>query len=230
MPELPTFSSGNLSIIDLFMAADAVVKTILSVLLLLSLISWTIIISRFVVIRRERQKTASIESVLQMVENIGDLEQLASVNDGAASRTLQALCNEWQWSDSNQVKNYAMMAERLRTASRLTIHTESRRLLGRTALLASIGSSAPFIGLFGTVWGIMRSFIAIGQLEAVTIAIVAPGISEALFATAVGLFAAIPAVLAYNRIAQASADLSMRWHTIGEQIEIAISRYYSAGN
>lgn len=230
MPDLQSLSNGGLSILDLFLAADWVVKTILGVLVALSIVSWSIIISRLIVIRRERQATSSIESVLHMVENIDDLAQLANVNAGAASRTLQALCAEWQWSDNNRAADRAMMAERLRTTGRLNAQAEARRLLGRTSLLASIGSSAPFIGLFGTVWGIMRSFIAIGQLEAVTIAVVAPGISEALFATAVGLFAAIPAVLAYNRIAQAATDLSTRWHTICEQIEIAISRYYSAGN
>lgn len=230
MPDLHSFSNGNISIVDLFLAADWVVKTILGLLLLLSIISWAIIISRLIVIRRERQSTASIESVLHMVENIADLEQLANVNTGAASRTLQALCAEWQWSDRHRADDFTMLAERLRTTGRLNVQSETRQLLGRAALLASIGSAAPFIGLFGTVWGIMRSFIAIGQLEAVTIAVVAPGISEALFATAVGLFAAIPAVLAYNRISQAGADLNMRWHTICEQIEIAISRFYSAGN
>lgn len=230
MPDLHSLSDGSLSILDLFLAADWVVKTILGLLLLMSVLSWSIIISRLVSIRRERLATSGIESVLHMVENIDDLTQLAQINGGAASRTLQALCAEWQWSESNNAADLSMMAERLRTSGRLNVQAEARRLLGRTALLASIGSAAPFIGLFGTVWGIMRSFIAIGQLEAVTIAVVAPGISEALLATAVGLFAAIPAVLGYNRIAQAAAELSMRWHTICEQIEIAISRYYSAGN
>lgn len=230
MPQLPTFTQGHLSIIDLFVSADWIVKTILAILLLMSVTSWAVIIGRSMIVRRERHKTQSIESVLQMVESIDDLEQLCSVNQGGASRTLQALYNEWRWSDSNAVSDHGAIAERLRAVTRLTVHNETSKLLGRTAILASIGSSAPFIGLFGTVWGIMRSFIAIGQLESVTISVVAPGISEALFATAVGLFAAIPAVLAYNRLAQATADLANRWHTVAEQIEIAISRYYSCRN
>lgn len=230
MPDLQSFASGDLSVIDLFMAADWVVKAILITLLLMSVASWAIILSRALVLRRERQQTASLESVLQLVGNVDDLEQLCNVNSGGASRALHAIYLEWHWSHHNRAAAYSVVADRLRSVARLSVHTEARRLLGRTTLLASIGSSAPFIGLFGTVWGIMRSFIAIGELEAVTIAVVAPGISEALFATAVGLFTAIPAVIAYNRLAQAANDLNQRWYAICEQIEIAISRYYSSGN
>lgn len=95
-------------------------------------------------------------------------------------------------------------------------------------MLATIGSTAPFVGLFGTVWGIMHSFISIGQSQDTSLAVVAPGIAEALMATAIGLFCAIPAVIGYNRLMQSVGQLEIEWRSAASSIEVAVSRQFQS--
>lgn len=222
-------ASGDFSFASLFFEADVVVKSILIGLLIVSVISWTIMFAAALAQSRERRRTAVIEAGLSEVSSIDDLGVLSAMSDGAASRILRAIHDEWAWSQDNAGGSYDSVRPRLHSVASLAIGAEMQAINRRAPLLATIGSVAPFVGLFGTVWGIMRSFMQIGQYQEVSLAIVAPGIAEALLATAVGLFAAIPAVVAYNRLSQGLALLGQRWSAIAGSVEVAISRAFQAG-
>lgn len=216
----------DLSPVTLFADADIVVKSVLVVLLIASVVSWGIMISRTWAIFRERQGTKNIESVLGMVLGFDDLDHICSVNESVAARALRKAYDEWEWARVHYIMNYSPVRERILTAVQTELGSETARLAGRSAILATIGTTAPFIGLFGTVWGIMSSFMAIQAMQDVSLEVVAPGIAEALMATAVGLFAAIPAAFGYNRIVQQINDLRRRWGAIVNSVEIVISRSY----
>lgn len=208
--------------------ADPVVQVIIAVLMIISVFSWSIMMSRSWAILTEQRHTRAVNKALAAVTNETDLTRLVEMSDGQVNRVLMSMQDEWQWSRANRVRNYQQMRERVLSIAELAISLEARKLTGHTALLATIGSVAPFIGLFGTVWGIMGSFIAIGQAQDTSLAIVAPGIAEALMATAVGLFCAIPAVVGYNRILSRLSDVDSAWRSIAVQIEVAISRHYES--
>jgi biopolymer transport protein TolQ len=194
--------AASLSIINLFMNADPVVKGVLLLLVAASVWSWAVIIDRLWSLgaasrmaRSHEVRTASARSAQELLAP----EAPAAAGD-TARLVLSAGLAESTTRPQLQPETAAERRARIERAMRLALNAELRRLERRLPFLATLGSAAPFIGLFGTVWGIMRSFAGIAAANSTSLAVVAPGIAEALFATAMGLAAAIPAVVAYNKI------------------------------
>jgi biopolymer transport protein TolQ len=192
-------TSGGLSLVKLFLDADWVVKLVIVGLVLASIWSWTIIVGFLFRLSRINDETAKFETEFWKSGDIDGFHNARGKQDLPVSRVFAAGVAEWRRSTNGKSIDRAGTRERLATAMDATIAAESDKLANRLNFLATTGSVAPFVGLFGTVWGIMNSFLAIGEAQNSSLAVVAPGIAEALFATAIGLFAAIPAVIAYNR-------------------------------
>ncbi len=192
-------SSGGLSIVQLFLDADWVVKAVIIGLVLASIWSWTIIVGFLFRLSKINDETSKFEAEFWKSNDIDGFHNERGKSDLPVAKVFAAGVAEWRRSTNGKSIDRAGTRERLATAMDATIAAETDRLANRLNFLATTGSVAPFVGLFGTVWGIMNSFVAIGVAQNSSLAVVAPGIAEALFATAIGLFAAIPAVIAYNR-------------------------------
>jgi biopolymer transport protein TolQ len=193
-------AAPTISIVSLFLNADIVVKGVLILLLLASVWSWAVIIDK---LWRLGAISRSARLHEQRAANATSPEELwagTRVSQDPAAQVLAAGLQESATDVPPADETTGERRERVERAMRLALNSEMRRLEARLPFLATLGSAAPFIGLFGTVWGIMRSFAGIAAANNTSIAVVAPGIAEALFATAMGLAAAIPAVVAYNKI------------------------------
>ena len=194
--------AASLSIVTLFLHADVVVKGVLLLLLAASVWSWAVIIDKLWRLGAASRSASRHEARAAAAQSAREL--LAT--DGRADRGDPAgLMLSVGWAESTaepspEPETAGERRDRIERAMRLALNAELRRLEVRLPFLATLGSAAPFIGLFGTVWGIMRSFEGIAAANNTSLAVVAPGIAEALFATAMGLAAAIPAVVAYNKI------------------------------
>ncbi|PWC41684.1 MotA/TolQ/ExbB proton channel family protein [Azospirillum sp. TSO22-1] len=193
----------DLSVVGLFLAADPVVKGVMVLLLLASAACWAIVLEKTVVLARANAQARRFETA---VADGGGFEE--ADGPGLPAAILAAGRHEWHDHDANETR--AELRERLERAMRVALLEELRRLDAHLPVLATVGSSAPFVGLFGTVWGIMHSFTSIAASNDTSLAVVAPGIAEALFATAIGLVAAIPAVVAYNKLTSDLGRLSQR--------------------
>ena len=201
--------SANISLWGLFLQADIVVKLVMLILLLASVWCWTIIIEKLFLSRKELKLADNFENEFWSGTSLDDIyDEISKDNslksEGAISRVFSSAMQEWRRASSSGLvskgDNFkASLAQRIDRGMGVAITREIGRLERGMTFLASIGSVAPFIGLFGTVWGIMNSFSAIAASKNTSLAVVAPGIAEALFATALGLLAAIPAVVAYNK-------------------------------
>lgn len=203
---------ASLSVVSLFLHADSVVKGVLVLLLAASVWSWAVIIDKLWRLAAARRSVQTQEARFAAAQGAPELmasgvmaPQLqgparASGGDDPAGQVLSAGWAESAAAASAAPETAGERRERIERAMRLVLNAELRRLEARLPFLATLGSAAPFIGLFGTVWGIMRSFAGIAAANNTSLAVVAPGIAEALFATAMGLAAAIPAVVAYNKI------------------------------
>jgi TolQ protein len=193
--------AATLSIVKLFMNADPVVKGVLFLLLAASVWSWTVIIDKLWRLAAASRLARDHEARAAAARSPQELaaESSSEVAD-PAGLVLSAGFAESAAEPRPQPETVGERRERIERAMRLALNAELRRLEARLPFLATLGSAAPFIGLFGTVWGIMRSFEGIAAANNTSLAVVAPGIAEALFATAMGLAAAIPAVVAYNKI------------------------------
>ncbi|WP_291363877.1 tonB-system energizer ExbB [Acetobacter sp. UBA5411] len=189
---------------DMFLNAGPVVRCVMILLAVASLLTWTIFIAKSVELLRVRMKLTKAEQTLEQANTL-DLGEEGTRQNGIAHTLVMAAETERKRSadipdDSEGLKERIVLhLERLEAA-------EGRRLLRGTGVLATIGATSPFIGLFGTVWGIMTSFTGIAASKATSLAVVAPGIAEALLATALGLVAAIPAVVIYNHLARQTAS------------------------
>ena len=190
---------GMMSPVALFLQADIVVKAVMIGLVLASVWTWAIIISQALKMRRLGRENERFESDFWKSDDIDRFHEARGREAIPSARLLDAGIAEWRRSTAGKSVDKEGTRARLSVALHSAINAEIDRLAGRLNILATIGSVAPFVGLFGTVWGIMRSFSDIAGAQNTSLAVVAPGIAEALFATALGLFAAIPAVIAYNR-------------------------------
>ena len=193
-----TDTAATLSIVKLFMNADPVVKGVLLLLLAASVWSWAVIIDKLW--RLGAASRAAREHEVRAAAARSPQELSATERRDPAGLIISAGLVESTAEPRPQPETAGERRERIERAMRLALNAELRRLEQRLPFLATLGSAAPFIGLFGTVWGIMRSFEGIAAAQNTSLAVVAPGIAEALFATAMGLAAAIPAVVAYNKI------------------------------
>lgn len=198
--DLPILAQGaSFSPMHLFLQADWVVKAVMIGLAVASVWVWTIIISFVLKMRGIVKESEAFEREFWRTEDVDAYVKTHGKSDLPVARVFAAGISEWRRSTSGKSVDRQGTRDRLATAMDATIAAESEKLSNRLNFLATTGAVAPFVGLFGTVWGIMRSFSAIAAEQNSSLAVVAPGIAEALFATAIGLFAAIPAVIAYNR-------------------------------
>ncbi len=190
----------------LFLQADIIVKIVMLLLLLASVACWAIMIDKLMAVRRLRREAAAFEAG---IEHGAGLPTEGALGPVALSALRSALA---EWRDGDGQESRKDRRERIERAMRASFAAELRRVEPGLPFLATIGSAAPFIGLFGTVWGIMNSFTAIAQSNDTSLAVVAPGIAEALLATALGLVAAIPAVMAYNKFATDLGRIGQRFN------------------
>ena len=223
----------HLDPIRLFLDADIVVQAVMAGLLLASVWVWTIIVAFSLKLGRVRKRSAEYEAGFWEARDIDAFhEGNRATNKGgevASAKVAGAGLAEWRRSTKGPKIDREGTRQRLAQAMEITVAEESDRLAQRLNFLATVGSVAPFVGLFGTVWGIMNSFFMIGQQQNSSLAVVAPGISEALFATAIGLFAAIPAVIAYNRFSHRVNTLEAQLQRFADRFHATLSRELDAG-
>ena len=213
----------DLSIMSLFFRADPIVKLVILGLFLSSVWSWAIIINKIKIIKKLNIVTKKFEEIFWSSNSLEDLyTKTESKNYHAMISTFNKAMIEWLRIRGTKLKD--QMESRLNNTLNSSINNEMTKLEKNMIFLASLGSSAPFVGLFGTVWGIMNSFQAIGITKNTSLAVVAPGIAEALFATALGLVAAIPAVIAYNKISSVLDNYSVRLETFAQEFVGRVTR------
>jgi biopolymer transport protein TolQ len=219
--------TGDLSLITLFLQADIVVKLVMLLLLLASIWVWAIVFEKITTLRRVGKAATAFEDRFWSggsLEDLYDQEGVRPTHPMAA--VFGAAMGEWRRSSRVAGADMARgsVRDRIDRAMNITVGREMERLERWMVFLASVGSIAPFVGLFGTVWGIMHSFSAIAAMHNTNLSVVAPGIAEALFATAIGLVAAIPAVLAYNQISTSLARFAARLEGFGVEFGAILSR------
>ena len=200
----------DFSLLSLFLKADLVVKSVIIILLAASIYSWAVIVEKLIKIKKLKQLEYEFDEIFWSGNSFEDLFETFNYNQNdPKSKIFCSAISEWKKTNKNRDKvtssNVNALKERMNRSMQVTFNKESEVIEKNITFLATAGSTAPFIGLFGTVWGIMNSFQSIAIAQNTNLAVVAPGIAEALFATALGLFVAIPAVVAYNKI---TSDLS----------------------
>jgi biopolymer transport protein TolQ len=194
--------STDLSFLHLILNASLLVQLVILALLLASLVSWTMIFNKRVVLNRAAREADKFEDLFWSSEDLSPLyNRINAKREGATGmeKMFEVGFKEFARLRTQTNKDPDAMLESAQRAMRIAMNKEVDYLETSLSFLATVGSTSPYVGLFGTVWGIMNSFRALGNVQQATIAMVAPGIAEALIATAMGLFAAIPAVIAYNR-------------------------------
>ena len=210
MEEVNTVTNINSENVDfsmfaLFMSADLVVKSVILILIFASFYSWSIIVSKLLRIRMLKQMEKEFEEIFWSGNSFEDLyETFNFTQENPKSKIFCSAIQEWKKSQKEEgemlTTNINSLQERMHRSMYVTFTKESEKIEKNITFLATAGATAPFVGLFGTVWGIMNSFQSIAIAQNTNLSVVAPGIAEALFATALGLFVAIPAVVAYNKI------------------------------
>ncbi|MGI4941943.1 MAG: protein TolQ [Janthinobacterium lividum] len=220
-------AGGDLSLITLFLQADLVVKTVMLLLLLASIWVWAIVFEKTATLRRVNRAATQFEDRFW---SGGSLDELYEAEGAHPTHPIAAVFGAamGEWRRSAQVAGADVsrggVRDRVDRTVAVTVQREMDRMERWMVFLASVGSTAPFIGLFGTVWGIMRSFSAIASSRNTNLSVVAPGIAEALFATAIGLVAAIPAVLAYNKLSTDLSRFASRMEGFGSEFAGILSR------
>ena len=218
---------NSLSIVSLIFSAGLVVQLVMIILVLMSIYSWTVIMSKKKILMDASNDIETFHEEFERNEKLTvlykNLPPLAS--DWSAMQDIFGSgYKEFTHSKSTSTQSLIMNSERAYRAMNTSASNEIDRLDSSLSILAMIASSSPYIGLFGTVWGIMHSFIGLASVKQATIAVVAPGIAEALIATAFGLFAAIPATIAYNRLVSQVEDIGNRYTAFVEEIFVILQR------
>ncbi len=219
------------SLWSFFADAGVIVKTVMLILLAASVVSWTFIIQRFLVLKNTKLAMQNFESKFWSGSDLNMLYQRVEQNHNA--RSIEAIFYSG-FKEFNRLRSDVKISpqaimEGVQRAMRVAHVREIDRLETHLSFLATVGSTSPYIGLFGTVWGIMTAFQGLGHVQQATIAMVAPGISEALIATAMGLFAAIPAVIAYNRYVNRVDRLANQIESFEEEFFNILHRQVHAG-
>lgn len=227
--------NGDLSMWGLFMQADLVVKTVMIMLLVASVWSWTLIFDKRRVLGKLNRRATKFEDAFWSGEALDKLySRVKKSPDDPMLATFSAGMDEWQNGISGgmpkQDRLQASLQQRIERAMAVAIGKEMQRLEKGMTFLASVGSTAPFIGLLGTVWGIMNSFASIAATNNTSLAVVAPGIAEALFATALGLLAAIPAVVFFNMFSTSLNRYADRLETFSTEFSTILSRHMDQQN
>lgn len=217
--------AAQLSIWALFMQANWVVKLVMIGLLGASIWTWAIVVDKVISYSRMKLALNRFEQIFWSGQSLEELYRtLADRKTSGMSSIFVAAMREWKKSFEKGAKSPLGLQTRIDKAMDLALTREMERLEGRLGFLATIGSAAPFIGLFGTVVGIMTSFQAIAGSKSTSLAVVAPGIAEALLATAIGLLAAIPAVIAYNKLSSDAGKLAARMEGFADEFSAILSR------
>ncbi len=219
----------TLSPVELFLEADIVVKIVMIGLLLASIWTWAIIVSLSARIGRARKGCETFERAFWQAQDMDAFVKERGKEDVPSAQVLAAGISEWRRSTAKRSLAADGTRDRLSTSMGSAVAAAIDKISDRLNILATVGSVAPFVGLFGTVWGIMRSFTAIAGEQNTSLAVVAPGIAEALFATAIGLFAAIPAVIAYNRLSHGVNRLEARLQRFADGLYTTFSRELEGG-
>jgi len=217
----------DLSIIELIVNASLVVKLVMGILAAVSFMSWYWIFRKWFALRDTKAKTDQFERDFWSGGDLNTLYESARNdrhNTGALERIFEAGYKEFTKLRGQKNFDAATIIDGVRRAMRATYQREVDDLESHLAFLASVGSVSPYVGLFGTVWGIMHSFRGLASMSTATLAAVAPGIAEALVATAIGLFAAIPAVVAYNRFAHDLDRIAVRLESFQEEFSNILQR------
>ncbi|MBT0568965.1 protein TolQ [Curvibacter sp. CHRR-16] len=220
----------DLSIVHLVLNASLVVQAVMALLLLVSVSSWASIFHKIFTLKRIRRENDAFEREFWSGASLNDLFQTAQrkgANCGPMERIFFSGMLEYQKLRERRVADVGMLMDGARRAMRANFQREMDEAESNLSLLASVGSVSPYVGLFGTVWGIMHAFNGLGALQQVTLSTVAPGIAEALVATAIGLFAAIPAVVAYNRFARDLDRIAIQQETFIEEFSNILQRNIS---
>ncbi len=217
-------AATRLDPVELFLQADIIVQGVLVGLILASIWVWTIIVSFSLRIGGLGRKSSDYELEFWEQRDREGLLTKQARKEIPAARVAAAGLDEWRKSTAKQPVDRDAVRQRIAAVMDSQIAEEADDLAGRLNFLATVGSVAPFVGLFGTVWGIMNSFFQIGAQQSASLAVVAPGIAEALFATAIGLFAAIPAVIAYNRFGGAVDRYEAGLQRFADKLHNGLSR------
>jgi biopolymer transport protein ExbB len=216
MPIATQLPQADLTPLGMFLAADSVVKTVMALLALASVASWTVLLAKSLELAGGRRGLRAALAAARAAVSLDAFAQGAAAGD-----MLEA-------AEAELAKSAGLPAQGIRDRLALSLHRVEAALARRAGrgigILASIGSCAPFVGLFGTVWGIMNAFVGISRTQTTNLAVVAPGIAEALLATAAGLVAAIPAVLIYNALARALASHRGLLGDLAAAIQVLVSR------
>ncbi|HKZ96404.1 MAG TPA: protein TolQ [Hyphomicrobiaceae bacterium] len=216
---------GGFSFLELFLNASPLVQLVMIGLLFASIWSWAIIVEKLFAFRRARIEADRFEQTFWSGQSLDELYGgLSRGRTIAMAALFVAAMREWKRSVEGNIRALGGIQLRVEKVMDVTISREMERLDRRLLFLATVGSTAPFVGLFGTVWGIMTSFQAIAVSKNTSLAVVAPGIAEALFATALGLMAAIPAVIFYNKFAADSQQINQRLEAFADEFAAIVSR------
>ncbi len=216
---------AGFSFLELFLHAHIVVQLVMGGLLIASIWSWAIVVEKFFAFRRARVESDRFEHMFWSGQSLDELyTALSRTKPITMAALFVAAMREWKRSVEGNIRALGGIQLRVEKVMDVTISREMERLDRRLLFLATVGATAPFVGLFGTVWGIMTSFQAIAVSKNTNLAVVAPGIAEALFATALGLLAAIPAVIFYNKYSADSAQISHRLEAFADEFAAIVSR------
>ena len=224
--------SEQLSVVDLILKASLVVQLVMALLAAASVLSWAIIFRKRKLINEARQEADRFEAWFWSGVDLGKL--FKSIESRGDTATGMESIFHAGFSEFTRVRGqHGLPPGQLMDGVRRAMHVEQLKEIDQLeeslATLATIGSTSPYVGLFGTVWGIMSAFHGLGNVQQATLAMVAPGIAEALIATAMGLFAAIPAVIAYNRFADRVSRLELRYDTFMEEFSALLQRHSGPG-
>ena len=216
---------ASFSVLSLFWQSHIVVKLVMIGLIVASVWCWAIIFDKFMLYARTRRQLDKFENTFWSGQSLDNLYDQVSARDshGMAAIFVAAM-KEWKRTYESGAKTLHGLGRRIDRVMDVTVAREVDRLERRLLVLATVGSAAPFIGLFGTVWGIMSSFQAIAASKNTNLAVVAPGIAEALLATALGLLAAIPAVMFYNKFASQVTRMTIRMEGFADEFAAILSR------
>jgi len=221
----------DLSILHLVLNASIVVQAVMLLLMLVSIASWAAIFRKLFSLNRVKAQNEAFEREFWSGSSLNDLFSAASKNAqqcGPMERIFASGMREFQKLRERRVADVGTLMDGARRAMRASFQREMDVVESNLSFLASVGSVSPYVGLFGTVWGIMHAFTGLASLQQVTLSTVAPGIAEALVATAIGLFAAIPAVVAYNRFARDLDRIAIQQETFIEEFSNILQRNVSA--
>jgi len=216
--------NGLMWLVNLFLQADLPVQVVMALLLAASVWTWAIIATQWARMRRIARENERFERDFWKSEDIDSFYESRGKSDLPSAKVLAAGIAEWRRSTAGRALDRDGTRSRLAVAMHSAVGAETDRIAERLNILATVGSVAPFVGLFGTVLGIMGSFSSIAREQNTSLAVVAPGIAEALFATAIGLFAAIPAVIAYNRFSYSINRIEARLQRFADGFHGTLSR------